>query len=156
MLIKEDIMARPRKSRLVYSMPSCEGFVPVGYEPDGIVETVVMTIDEYETIRLIDLEKLNQEACAERMGISRPTVTNIYESARNKMADALINEKSTGWKTSRMAKVDLSIIRIAVYEIKFEDDIPFKVSVNEAVELAKKYGADESPAFVNGILAKFA
>lgn len=70
--------------------------------------------------------------------------------------DALINEKSTGLKTSRMAKVDLSIIRIAVYEIKFEDDIPFKVSVNEAVELAKKYGADESPAFVNGILAKFA
>ena len=70
--------------------------------------------------------------------------------------DALINEKSTGWKTSRMAKVDLSIIRIAVYEIKFEDDIPFKVSVNEAVELAKKYGTDESPAFVNGILAKFA
>ena len=70
--------------------------------------------------------------------------------------DALINEKSTGWKTSRMAKVDLSIIRIAVYEIKYEDDIPFKVSVNEAVELAKKYGADESPAFVNGILAKFA
>lgn len=55
-----------------------------------------------------------------------------------------------------MAKVDLSIIRIAVYEIKYEDDIPFKVSVNEAVELAKKYGADESPAFVNGILAKFA
>ena len=70
--------------------------------------------------------------------------------------DALINEKSTGWKTSRMAKVDLSIIRIAVYEIKYEDDIPFKVSANEAVELAKKYGADESPAFVNGILAKFA
>lgn len=70
--------------------------------------------------------------------------------------DALINEKSTGWKTSRMAKVDLSIIRIAVYEIKYEDDIPFKVSVNEAVELAKKYGADESLAFVNGILAKFA
>ena len=86
-------MARPRKNRLVYSMPSCEGFVPIGYEPGSTVETVVMTIDEYETIRLIDLEKLTQEACAERMGISRPTVTNIYESARNKMADALINEK---------------------------------------------------------------
>jgi len=86
-------MARPRKSRLVYSMPSCEGFVPVGYEPGGTVESVVMTIDEYETIRLIDLEKLTQEACAERMGISRPTVTNIYESARSKLADALINEK---------------------------------------------------------------
>ena len=65
--------------------------------------------------------------------------------------DALIDEKSTGWKTNRMAKVDL-----AVYEIKFEDDIPTKVSINEAVELAKKYGADESGAFVNGVLAKFA
>ena len=86
-------MARPKKSRLVYSMPSCEGFVPVGYEHGGTVNKVVMTIDEYETIRLIDLEKLTQEACAERMGISRPTVTNIYESARGKLADALINEK---------------------------------------------------------------
>ena len=86
-------MARPRKSRMVYSMPSCEGFVPVGYQPDGTAETVVMTIDEYETIRLIDLGKLTQEDCAERMGISRPTVTNIYESARSKLADALINEK---------------------------------------------------------------
>lgn len=70
--------------------------------------------------------------------------------------DALIDEKSTGWKTNRMAKVDLAIIRLAVYEIKFEDDIPTKVSINEAVELAKKYGADESAAFVNGVLAKFA
>ena len=86
-------MARPRKNRLVYSMPSCEGFVPVGYEPGGKAETLIMTIDEYETIRLIDYGKLTQEACAVRMGISRPTVTNIYESARSKLADALINEK---------------------------------------------------------------
>ena len=55
-----------------------------------------------------------------------------------------------------MGKVDLSIIRLAVYEIKFEDDIPTKVSINEAVELAKAYGTDDSPSFVNGILAKFA
>ena len=54
-----------------------------------------------------------------------------------------------------MSKVDLTIIRLAVYEIKFEDDIPTKVSINEAVELAKKYGTDESPSFVNGVLAKF-
>ncbi len=86
-------MARPKKNRLVYSMPSCEGFVPLGYQADGAVETVMMTIDEYETIRLIDLSRLTQESCAERMGISRPTVTNIYESARQKLADALINEK---------------------------------------------------------------
>lgn len=69
--------------------------------------------------------------------------------------DAAINENTTGWKTSRMGKVDLTIIRLAVYEIKFEEDIPAKVSINEAVELAKKYGTDESPAFINGVLAKF-
>lgn len=70
--------------------------------------------------------------------------------------DAAVNEVSEGWKTSRMGKVDLTLIRLAVYEIRYEDEIPFKVSVNEAVELAKKYGTDGSPAFVNGILAKFA
>jgi N utilization substance protein B len=68
--------------------------------------------------------------------------------------DELINEKSTGWKTSRMAKVDLTLIRLAVYEIKYDEDIPDKVAVNEAVELAKQYGTDESSAFVNGVLAK--
>ena len=69
--------------------------------------------------------------------------------------DTQINEKSTGWKTTRMGKVDLTIIRLAVYEILFEDDIPNKVAINEAVELAKAYGRDDSSSFVNGILAKF-
>lgn len=68
--------------------------------------------------------------------------------------DAWINEKSKGWKTSRMGKVELSIIRLAVYEIKFEEDIPMGVAINEAVELAKKYGTEEAPSFVNGVLAK--
>lgn len=69
--------------------------------------------------------------------------------------DAEINDKSVGWKTSRMAKVDLAILRLAVYEIRYEEDIPEKVSINEAVELAKKYGTDDSSSFVNGVLAKF-
>jgi len=69
--------------------------------------------------------------------------------------DAAINESTTGWKTSRMSKVDLSIIRLAVYEMKYEEDIPTKVSINEAVELAKKYGTDDSASFINGVLAKF-
>lgn len=69
--------------------------------------------------------------------------------------DAAVNAVSANWKTGRMSKMDLSIIRLAVYEIKYEDSIPTKVSINEAVELAKKYGTDESAAFVNGVLAKF-
>ena len=70
--------------------------------------------------------------------------------------DEMINEAATGWKTSRMGRVDLTLLRLAVYEIKFEEDIPTKVAINEAVELAKRYGTDSSPAFVNGVLAKIA
>ena len=70
--------------------------------------------------------------------------------------DAMINETAKGWETSRMGKVDLTLIRLAVYEIKYDDEIPTGVAINEAVELAKKFGQDNSPSFINGILAKFA
>ena len=69
--------------------------------------------------------------------------------------DNEISDKATGWTIDRMGKVDLAIIRLAVYEIMFDDEIPLGVSINEAVELAKKYGRDESGSFVNGVLAKF-
>lgn len=68
--------------------------------------------------------------------------------------DEIINTVARGWKTARMGKVDLTLLRLAVYEIRFEDDIPTGVAINEAVELAKKYGTDDSSSFVNGILAK--
>ena len=68
--------------------------------------------------------------------------------------DDMINAVARGWKTGRMGKVDLTLIRLAVYEIKFEEDIPTGVAINEAVELAKRYGTDGSSSFVNGILAK--
>ena len=68
--------------------------------------------------------------------------------------DAKINEVSEGWKTGRMGKVDLTLIRLAVYEMLYEEDVPAKVAINEAVELAKQYGTDNSPSFVNGVLAK--
>ena len=74
--------------------------------------------------------------------------------ARLPEIDGLINEAAKGWKTSRMGKVDLTLIRLAVYEIKFEEEIPTGVAINEAVELAKSYGTDDSASFVNGILAK--
>ncbi|MGN0404211.1 MAG: transcription antitermination factor NusB [Bariatricus sp.] len=70
--------------------------------------------------------------------------------------DAMINENATGWKTTRMNKVDLSILRLAVYEMRFDDDVPVKVAINEAVELAKRFSGDEGPAFINGVLGKLA
>lgn len=70
--------------------------------------------------------------------------------------DEKLNMTAEGWQTKRMGKVDLTILRLAVYEIKYDEDIPTRVAINEAVELAKKFGQDSSPAFVNGVLAKFA
>lgn len=70
--------------------------------------------------------------------------------------DAMIDEKSETWKTKRMGKVDLSILRLAVYEIKWDEDVPTGVAINEAVELAKKFSGEGAPAFVNGVLARLA
>ncbi len=70
--------------------------------------------------------------------------------------DALINTYATGWKTSRMNKVDLTLLRLAVYEMKWDEEVPVKVAINEAVELAKVFSGEEGPSFVNGVLAKIA
>lgn len=66
--------------------------------------------------------------------------------------DRTIEKFSRGWKINRLSKVDLSILRLSVYEITYRNDIPFTVSVNEAVELAKKYSTEDAGAFINGIL----
>ena len=70
--------------------------------------------------------------------------------------DATIAEKSKNWSISRMARVDLNILRLAVFELLYPDEIPKNVTINEAIELAKKFGTEESPSFVNGILDEIA
>ncbi len=69
--------------------------------------------------------------------------------------DKMLNEKAQGWNTERMGKVELAVLRIAVYEILFEEEIPNTVAINEAIEIAKKYGQEASGGFVNAVLAKF-
>ncbi len=112
------------------------------HDADELFEQLELLNDELENPTDADREYIDKK--------SKDIIAHLDE------IDAMIDEKSTGWKTKRMAKVDLSIIRLALYEIKYEEEIPTKVSINEAVELAKKYGSDESSAFVNGVLAKFA
>ena len=79
-----------------------------------------------------------------------------YIRSKYEKIDKLINETAIGWDTQRMGKVELTIIRLAVYEIRFDETVPTGVAINEAVELAKKFGQEGSSGFVNGILAKFA
>lgn len=68
--------------------------------------------------------------------------------------DKLIEKAADGWRLNRMNKVDLTIIRLALYEMKYDETVPVKVAINEAVELGKEFGGEASPKFINGVLAK--
>ena len=116
---------------------------------------------------LFRVEFYNQEEMSEQIALCEDDACSwkekdksyIFEkvekiSEKLEEIDAKINEVSEGWKTGRMGKVDLTLIRLAVYEMLYEEDVPAKVAINEAVELAKQYGTDNSPSFVNGVLAK--
>ncbi|MCH5260186.1 MAG: transcription antitermination factor NusB [Lachnospiraceae bacterium] len=85
-------------------------------------------------------------------------ISDKYHKIQQKLSeiDGQLNERTEGWDTTRMSKVDLTILRLAVYEINYDDSVPTGVAINEAVILAKKFGQDASSSFVNGILAKFA
>lgn len=83
-------MARPQKCRRICSKPKVTSFVPEGHTR---IDTVTIGYDEYEVIRLLDYASYSQEQCAAKMNISRPTVTRMYENARKKVADALVNGK---------------------------------------------------------------
>lgn len=86
-------MPRPKKCRRVCRMPEAGGFIPLRQTNNSDADSVVITVDEYETIRLIDFARMSQEQCAAQMEVARTTITGIYDAARYKIADALINEK---------------------------------------------------------------
>ena len=81
-----------------------------------------------------------------------------FEKVRAQLGviDPVLTAAASGWKLNRMGKVELTILRLAVFEMKYDEEIPEKVAINEAVELAKKFGGDASAGFVNGVLAKLA
>lgn len=100
-------------------------------------------------------ETLDQE----RAGLSEKDQNYMQEKFRHVCThlediDRMLNESAAGWKTSRMSKVDLNILRLAVYEVLYDEEIPVRVAINEAVEIAKRFGGDESASFINGILGK--
>lgn len=76
--------------------------------------------------------------------------------SRREEIDALIQEHSHNWRLDRMSRIDRNVLRLAIFELKFRDDIPRKVTINEAVELGKRFGNEESSAFINGLLDRVA
>lgn len=109
---------------------------------------------EEELMEQIDFyfESLEEEPREEDMAYLRARFSKIMEHMEQ--INELLESTASGWKLNRMGKVDLTIMRLAIYEIKFDDDVPTGVAINEAVEIAKIFGGDSSGSFVNGVLAK--
>ena len=125
------------------------------------------TIRKHIFSMLFRVEFYDSSEISSQDGLYLDTVDNITDEERGYMEkrvsaivellpeiDKKLESVSEGWKLERMGKVELTILRLAVYELLYDDDIPANVAINEAVELAKIYGTDDSGSFVNGILAK--
>ena len=119
----------------------------VDFNKDEIVTELLEEFNESETafIETNDYTKKDIEF-ANRLIIG--TVENMEK------IDKLITKNAIGWTFDRIAKVDLAILRLAIFEIYFLEDVPEGVSANEAVDLAKKYSADDAGSFVNGVIGK--
>ncbi|MBQ6384963.1 MAG: transcription antitermination factor NusB [Lachnospiraceae bacterium] len=109
---------------------------------EGMPEQVELYLDSIESLSEDDREYLKTR----------------YEQIAGKISeiDGMLNRTAKGWKTNRFASCDLAILRVAVFEMKYDERIPDGVAINEAVELAKLYGGDESPSFINGVLGEIA
>ena len=105
----------------------------------------------FNDMSVMDLAEGAQDA---RELIIEPFALALAQGAEEKLAeiDARIDEFSHKWSRNRISRVALAVLRLAVYEMLYEDDTPVSVAINEAVELAKKYGGDEDSSFVNGVL----
>lgn len=115
------------------------------FQPGEDAEKLTMTYLE----QFAEEETVTEKDLAFILGEIEGTIAHLDE------IDAKIEENLVGWKLSRLSKVDLSILRLAVYEILFAKDIPENVSINEAVELGKNYSEETSGSFINGVLANF-
>ena len=85
-------------------------------------------------------------------------ITGKYDRIMENLSDIdrQLNEKAENWNVERMGKVELTVLRLALFEMQQDEEVPVSVAINEAVELAKKFGQEGSGAFVNAVLAKFA
>lgn len=131
---EEDAVARIREFDAL-------SMAPDDSEEDGD-EAEVVTITEAELMLLSD---------EDREYIIEKSIAVIEKIAE---IDASIEEKSTEWKINRIGRIELSLIRLAAYEALYDEEIPTKVAIDEAVELAKRYGQSASYSFVNGVLAR--
>ncbi len=145
-------MTRSKLREHCFKMLFCADFYPAE-------EKVEQIIQYFEEPKEDDLNPEGVEEIIHDVNMSEENSAYLKEKTEAIMSkipelDVRINEVAEGWKTKRMGKAELTILRLALYEILYDEDVPEKVAINEAVELAKKFGGSEAPAFINGVLAK--
>ena len=124
------------------------------YQCDAQADWRSETVDLFFSTFYPELAEIEVGIEVENLAFARGLISGI--SAHLSFLDAQIQTASLRWAVHRMCRVDRNIIRIAAYEVAFLEEIPTKVSLNEAIEIAKRYGSDESPMFVNGVLDNLA
>ena len=117
-------------------------------------ETLMQLMYELDAAKNMDVETattlIEDRLSGNHIARGKALVSNIIENLEE--VDEIINRNSKSWKTGRMPKVDLAIMRLAVGEIKYGEDVPAAVAINEAINLAKKYSTDQSSKFIHGVL----
>lgn len=145
-------MTRSKLREHCFKMLFCADFYPPGEKEeqigsyfDGPVEDELTPDGVEEILHDVKMSREDEAYLKEKTEAVMEQIPGLDEK---------VNAVALGWKTKRMGKADLTILRLALYEILYDADVPEKVAINEAVELAKKFGGKESPAFINGVLAK--
>ncbi len=133
-------MSRKTARELAFKVIFASNFQNEEISPEDIMNDLLKETDKMKDITKEDINYINE--------ISH----GVY--LKSKELDEDISKHLKGWTMDRICKTDLAILRLAIYEIVYRDDIPYKVSINEAVELAKLFSEENSPSFVNGVLAE--
>ena len=132
-------MSRKVAREIAFKLVFATNFQDEENSIDETTETLIKELDKANEVNKEDLEYIKS--------ISKGVSEKVSE------LDEAISKHLKGWKMERICKTDLAILRLAIYEILYRDDIPYKVSVNEAVELAKTFSDSTSSSFINGVLA---
>ena len=133
-------MSRKTAREVAFKMIFASNFQVEEIIPEDIAEEILKETENSDEINNEDMEYI------------KDVVHGVYTNIMT--LDDKIKNHLKGWTMDRICKTDLAILRLAIYEILYRQDIPYKVSVNEAVELAKLFSEDNSPSFVNGVLAE--
>ncbi len=154
---KNNIKLEPRHSTRnhVFNMIFQVSFYSF-YDFTNIDDANSLLLSYYDLLKQEEELELKYDENFRPLKINKDLIKVQYEGLLENLVDIdnIISENAVGWDLARIDKVDLAILRVAVYEIIFDDEVPNVVAINEAVEFAKEYSSEKAHKFINGVLAK--